>query len=109
MGIEEEDIKNLLQAIRSENWGYVVRKLPQLKHHEQFMLMNALPPGTLEDVHHFLDDHMRFLQRTAFEIEYSKVAAVTILRQKDSYTDVAREKTLDLRVFIDEAVTGVFK
>lgn len=85
---DHEEIDNLIRAIKSENWAYVNRRLPGLKHVEQFLLLSQLPTGIQEDVHHFLFDHVQYLRKEEYEAQYACDTLVTLLRAKGLYVDV---------------------
>lgn len=87
----DEDVKNVITAIKSENWAYVCRWLPKLKHADQFYLLSMMTPAVLNKVRFMLFNHRSYLERDLYEVTYSSSAAVTILRMKDSYSDVKRD------------------
>lgn len=102
----EEDIEWIFQAIKSENWAYVVRKLPQLNHANQFLMMRSLPVEVLKALHFQLYSHAVDLRTIAHSTDYAYITAVTILRGKDSYpgtTFPRSEEELEMRVMIESA------
>ena len=80
-----DDIQNVITAIHSKNWQYVIRHLIILNHREQFTLLNSLDPDTLRKLHVLLFDRTNYLQKILYETEYFEATCVIILRNKDKY------------------------
>jgi len=107
MSIQDEDLSNMLRAIKSENWRYVNHWLPTWSHADQFMLLRALPLGTLEDLHHFAYEHVQYLQKKLYETQYMCDTMVTLLRAKDIYPDIYDDDSPTTRAQIKEAVEAM--
>jgi hypothetical protein len=107
MSILDEDLTNILTAIKSENWAYISHHLPTWSHADQFMLLQALPPGTLEDLHHFAFEYVQYSQKKLYETQYMCDTMVTLLRAKDIYSDIESDDSPATRAQIKEAVEAM--
>ena len=107
MSIPAEDLSTMLRAIKSENWRYVNHWLPTWSHADQFMLLQALPPGTLEDLHHFAFEYVQYSQKKLYETQYMCDTMVTLLRAKGIYSDIDDEDSPATRAQIKEAVEAM--
>ena len=102
------EIENILIAIKTENWAYTNRNLPRLSHEEQFYILDNIPVGILEDVHHFLFEQVQYAQKTLHETQYSSDMAVTILRKKGVYSDVQDDESSEKIKTITEYIKGIW-
>lgn len=107
MSISAEDLSTMLRAIKSENWAYINHNLPTWSHADQFMLLQALPPGTLEDLHRFAFEYVQYYQKKLYETQYMCDAMVTLLRAKGIYSDIERDDSPATRAQINEAVESM--
>ena len=104
MSILDENLSNMIKAIKSENWRYVNHNLPTWSHADQFMLLQALHPGTLEYLHHFAFEQVQYLQKKLYETQYMCDTMVTLLRTKGIYSDVNDDDNPATRAQIKEAL-----
>jgi hypothetical protein len=106
--ITKEEIDNILTAMKSGNWAYVIRVIPRMKHAEQFMLLNAIPIGYLQDFHRNIHGHMQYLQQEYYETQYACDTSVTILRSRGRYGDQKQDDDIkELQTVMNESIRRV--
>jgi hypothetical protein len=107
----QKELENIIRAIKSENWAYVVRNIPRLKHSDQFHIFDQLPTKLLQELHHQLFEMQGFLVKELYETEYSCVAAVTILRKQGAYTDTKwpSVEITETRFQVNEAIKKIWQ
>jgi hypothetical protein len=106
--ITNGEIDNILIAMKSGNWVYVIRTISRMRHAEQFMLLTAIPNEYLQDFHRNAYGHMQHLQKEYYETQYACDVSVTLLRNRGRYPDQKPDDDAKkLQITIHESIRRV--